>query len=53
MAQAYNLDQRSNTMATHPDLPTPLTPDLPVEPDQGPSTPPDETTDPEPPPSVL
>ena len=40
-------------MATHPHLPTPLTPDLPVEPDQGPSTPPDETTDPEPPPSVL
>ncbi len=35
-------------MATHPDLP----PDLPVEPDEGPSIPPgDEPTEPEPAPS--
>ena len=39
-------------MATKPDLPTPITPDLPVEPDEGQTSAPDETTDPEPPPSV-
>ncbi|WP_257860462.1 hypothetical protein [Variovorax sp. ZS18.2.2] len=44
--------EKETTMATHPDLPTPVTPNLPVEPDEGPSTPPDEPTDPEPPPSV-
>ncbi|MFH0129592.1 stereocilin [Variovorax sp. VaC1] len=39
-------------MATHPDFPTPVMPNLPVEPDEGPSPPPDEPTDPEPPPTV-
>ncbi|RSZ39554.1 MULTISPECIES: stereocilin [unclassified Variovorax] len=40
-------------MATHPDVPQPVAPSLPVEPDEGPETPPDdEPTDPEPPPSV-
>ncbi|QNK66719.1 stereocilin [Variovorax sp. PAMC26660] len=39
-------------MATHPDLPTPVTSNLPVEPDEGPSPTPDEPTDPEPPPTV-
>jgi len=43
---------KESTMATHPDLPSPITPDLPVEPDEGPSTPPDEPTDPEPPPTT-
>ncbi|WP_260397200.1 hypothetical protein [Variovorax sp. KBW07] len=49
---AYNFRQRRAAMATHPDLPTPVTPNLPVEPDEGPGTPSDEPTDPEPPPSV-
>ncbi|MDP9600431.1 stereocilin [Variovorax sp. NFACC27] len=39
-------------MATHPDVPPPVAPDLPVEPDEGAETAPDEPTDPEPPPSV-
>lgn len=37
-------------MATLPDLPTPITPDptdLPVEPDEGPGTPPLTPTDPD------
>jgi hypothetical protein len=34
-------------MATSPDLPTPITPDLPVEPDEGPTPPPGNPTDPE------
>lgn len=39
-------------MATHPDLPPPVKPDLPVEPDEGPShLPDDEPTEPEPPPA--
>ena len=40
-------------MATHPDIPPPVAPDLPVEPDEGPGKLPDEPTDLEPPPSVL
>lgn len=39
-------------MATQPDLPSPIRPDLPVEPDEGPDRAPDEPTDPEPPPSA-
>ncbi|PIF73426.1 hypothetical protein CLU95_0517 [Variovorax sp. 54] len=39
-------------MATQPDLPSPITPGLPVEPDEGPEHAPDEPTDPEPPPSA-
>jgi hypothetical protein len=33
--------------ATIPDLPTPITPDLPVEPDEGPAPPPDDPSDPQ------
>ena len=42
-------------MATAPDLPTPITPTpgLPVEPDEGPGTAPDEPTDPEQPPTAT
>jgi hypothetical protein len=50
---SYNDSARSTAMVTNPDLPTPITadppdvPELPVEPDKGPSTPPGSPTDPE------
>jgi hypothetical protein len=50
--QLRKRQRRASAMATHPDLPSPITPDLPVAPDEGPSTPPDEPTDPEPPPTT-